>query len=198
MFSRINKFLRSKNTSQLKNYQELAARLLEYLAINKFDKHSWGFVVESIKIIFENSHTEIDSQEVLRKFIESDYEDSSELVEIAVGMTKHEVQQIRKRANWFLRDWYFRSRLEGGIGEEIPEGLLNMFDDKNVQLQMQAVTSLADYLRLFDKESLERLFEKQQLNRVYVLMAMLLSRQDRNYSWTNQALSEVFQLKKRK
>lgn len=28
-------------------------------------------------------------------------------------MTKNEAWLIRKRANWFLRDWYFRARLEG-------------------------------------------------------------------------------------
>lgn len=86
---------------------------MEYIAISKFDNFSWQFVVESLKVIFQNNNTEIDTQEILRKYVECDYDEVTELLDIAESMTKNEAWLIRKRANFFLRDWFFRARLEG-------------------------------------------------------------------------------------
>ncbi|CAK85751.1 unnamed protein product (macronuclear) [Paramecium tetraurelia] len=198
-FKTFNEFL--SNNSQrdkVKFHQELSARILEFIAISKFDNYSWKFIVEAMKIIFQNNQTDIDAQEILRKYIECDYDEITELLDIAEQMTKNDTWNIRKRANFFLRDWYFKAKLEGSLLNDIPKQLLNMFQDSNLQLQFQAVSSLADYLKLYTKQELEDLFRSAQENRVYILMSMLLSRQDRNFNWTDQALSEIFQELKNK
>lgn len=45
----------------------------------------------------------------------------NELLEIAENMTNNDAWVIRKRANQFLRDWFFRARLEGFHVESIPK-----------------------------------------------------------------------------
>ncbi|CAD8186301.1 unnamed protein product [Paramecium octaurelia] len=193
-FKNFNEFLSNhSNTDKIKFYQELSARILEFIAISKFDNYSWKFIVEAMKIIFQSTQTEIDAQEILRKYIECDYDEITELLVIAEQMTKNDIWNIRKRANFFLRDWFFKLKFEGYSFSQIPKQLLTMFQDNNLQLQFQAVSSLADYLKLYTKQELEELFKIAQENRVYILMSMLLSRQDRNYNWTDQALTEIFQ-----
>ncbi|CAD8130294.1 unnamed protein product [Paramecium sonneborni] len=180
-FQNFNEFLSNNSqTDKIKFYQELSARILDY------------------ENYFLNNQTDIDAQEILRKYIECDYDEITELLDIAEQMTKNDTWNIRKRANFFLRDWYFKARLEGSTLDQIPKQLLNMFQDNNLQLQFQAVSSLADYLKLYTKYELEELFKTAQDNRVYILMSMLLSRQDRNFNQTDQALSEIFQELKNK
>jgi hypothetical protein len=67
-------------------------------------------------------------------------------------------------------------------------------DDKHPQIQSQALHSVSDYFKLFTEEELSVTFralpEDEDMN-VCLCMGMLLSRMDRTFEWTDDALTRV-------
>lgn len=78
---------------------------------------------------------------------------------------------------------------------DIPPLLLRCVDDKHPQLQLQGLHSVADYFKVFLPDELSLTFQRvghysEELS-IVILMAMLLSRMDRTFEWTDEALARV-------
>lgn len=98
----------SKEEQDVQRVQsELAIKLLEQIFIKKVNQFSWNYIKQAISSIFENNlqNIEVDTMEVLRKQVSSDFSPdvTDELLTMLARKASSDNWQTRKKANFFLR-----------------------------------------------------------------------------------------------